>query len=357
MSVTAQRGVRDLCDQNKHSPQFSQFSPLPALRPKPKAHVTTQDLLNRLPLSLLLTWAALLFLTPTTYPVFLPDATINAILLLMEQAALTYNISFCGHLACRHCLRKFKAVNLTPDLRALYSFIINTVYHIKNDGADACHRTIHNLTLSPQLHRPTGQEVTFALFSHNCPNPFFFTSTTPATTTLCQHQNGGGNMGSRENPRSPQNWPNQTSLDQVCKHRRGTILATLQDQQIPLPRPHHSLFRDPQAPYSDPSYPLYYTPPSTTRRLNTSPSDTHSPADSTSTVPVSPTSSPEEIQPYKRAKPQKTFEQQQRQQHQPPQKQQQQQPLDLSTTEEDEDSYDDIEWPEATVPDLDSYDH
>jgi hypothetical protein len=129
-----------------------------------------------------------------------------------------------------------------------------------------------------------------------------------------------------------------------------------------LPRPYQRLLSQPQVPptHQEDPYPGYYTPPPGTRRLNSnlepnpiyeSPDSTTtipitptaSPSDSTTTVQVSPSSSPDEVPAAKRPK---------------------QETPARPITEEDDDcdaflareGWQDIEWPEATLPNVDGDD-
>ena len=132
-----------------------------------KSHAVNQALYNRLPDILLLTWALLPFYADLGHSLVSEKLTVDVLCSLVANFASPFpRFKWCGHLACRFCLRQLKQLPLSRDGVALLQFITCVIFRLRNEGpATCCYFGIDNAELEPLLTIASKEEAHAALKS------------------------------------------------------------------------------------------------------------------------------------------------------------------------------------------------
>src|SRR4051812_654818 len=96
------------------------------------SHVVTSALLHRLPHFLLLSWALAPVFGNLGHVVDIGQLTVDIFCALINNICLpVVHFRWCGHLACRCCLRKLKALALSDDRHALLEYLVCVTFRIR----------------------------------------------------------------------------------------------------------------------------------------------------------------------------------------------------------------------------------
>lgn len=132
------------------------------------SHIVDQSVYSELPVPLLQAWStAHVDKSPAST---LAEITLSVVFVLFQELAATYDVQWCEHLICRHCLSRFKAQRLTRFERGLHRWLTFVLFRVKNEGdADLCHRTTPNSKLLPYLKWANPTQTAVALAARGLP--------------------------------------------------------------------------------------------------------------------------------------------------------------------------------------------